>query len=72
MTTAEGCSLESAVAYMCSPVQVDPKVGDLHPVSSSVPDVYDVDLEAEGDWYLSDITPSREIDVRSSLRSTSP
>lgn len=39
---------------MLLPSQVDPEGFNTPPVLVSVPDVYDVDLDAEGEWDLSD------------------
>lgn len=43
--------------------QVEPEVVDPPPVSLGVPNVYDVDLDAHGEWGLSNIPPSMEINV---------
>lgn len=61
-------SLANAVAYICRLSQMDRNAVHQPIISSNVPDVYDVDLEAECEWELSDILPSGEIDIRSSLR----
>lgn len=50
MPTAKRCSLASSVVYMSLPFQGDPEVVDPSPMSPSVPDVYDVDQDAEGEW----------------------
>lgn len=66
--TTERFSLSSAVDYMRRPSRVDPEVVDQHPVSLSVPDGYDVDLDAGAEWDWSDILLSREIDFRLRLQ----
>lgn len=68
MPPAEWCSLSNAVAYFCPRSQEDPKVGGSPIVSPSKSHEYDFDVDAEGKWDLSDIPPSQEIDVCSSLR----
>lgn len=42
-------SLARALAFRRVPSQVDPEAADPPPVSLSVPDVYDVDLDAESE-----------------------
>lgn len=69
---AEQCSLARPVAYMHLLPQADPEAVDPRPVLSIGLDVYDVDLDVEGEWYLSDIKPSGETDVCSSLQSDFP
>lgn len=61
--SAEQCSLLSAIAYMRPASRVNPEVTDLPPCSMGVPDVYNVDLDAMEEGYLSDIPPCGEIDV---------
>lgn len=39
---------------------VDPEMTDFSPVTLSVHDVHEVDLNAEARWDLSDIPPSRK------------
>lgn len=53
--------------HMCPLSQVDPTKPP--PVSSSVTDVHNIELNAEGNWDLSDILPSSDIDIFSSLLS---
>lgn len=68
VSTAEGCTLASAIAYMRPTSQVEPKVFDILLASTRVPDVYDVEIDSEGECDLSDRPNSCEIDVRSILR----
>lgn len=67
MPTAEQFTLANAVAYMCPPFQADPEAVDLPHIPSSIPGVYDADLDAEGEWNLSDILRSGETEVCSTL-----
>lgn len=53
---------------MPPPSQVDPKVIDAPSVSQNVPDVYNLDLDAEEGWNLSETVPSGKIDVHSRLQ----
>lgn len=66
-TTAQ-CSLASAVIYMLSHSQVDGEVVDPPQVLLSVPDVYDVDLDAKDKWDMPGKPPSVEIGVCSRLQ----
>lgn len=58
----------NALTYKRSLLQVDPKISDPPLVLPSVSNVYDVGLDAKGEWDFLDTLPSDETDVRSSLR----
>lgn len=45
----------------------DSEAFDIPSTSLAVVDACDVDVDAEGDWYLSDVPSCDEIDIRSSL-----
>lgn len=57
---------------MHTPSQVNPDVVDPPPVLLRVSNVYDCDLDAEGESDLLGTNTSSEVDVRSSLRWTLP
>lgn len=68
---ADQSGLESVVAFMCTPYGTDTKVADPNPVSLKVPSAYEVEFDEEGNCDLSEISPSDEIVVRSSLQRSS-
>lgn len=60
-------SQASAVAYMLLLSQGSLEDSDPRPVSPSITDAYDVDVDPEGECNSSDIPPSNKIDVHLSL-----
>lgn len=60
---SEWCSLASALAYVRPASHVDSEVDNPPPASLSFLDVYDIDLDAEGELDWPDILLSGEIDV---------
>lgn len=63
--TDEPCSVLRAVIYLCPTFQVQLETVDPLPASSSISNFYDANLNAEGEWNLSDMPLSRGIDVHS-------
>lgn len=47
--------------------RINIEVSDTPSILMAVTDAYDVDVDADGDWKLSDVPPSGEINIRSSL-----
>lgn len=68
VSTAELCSMASAVCYMHTHSQKDTKVVDPSPGSLSVPDDHEADSDVEDECDLKDILPSAKIDVPKNLR----
>lgn len=64
----EQCSVGNSMSYTHPHYHVDPEDPDPLRVFLSVPHVYDVHLDAEGGWYLSNALLYDEINMCSSLR----
>lgn len=62
------CSRNVAIAHMHLPQRPDPKVLDIPSTSPVVFHAYDVGLDAESDWCISEIRPLGDINICSKLR----
>lgn len=63
VSSADRCSMADAVTHMGPSQRTDPDVLEIGFTSPSVFDAYLVDLNSKGDWNLSYIKPSSELEV---------
>lgn len=69
--SADICCMVDVFAYMRPPLLPDVELADSPPILSDISDVYDVNVDVEGEWDVLDIPPPVRLTSIQVLQTTS-